>query len=76
MTRTIFTGAPSLALRELPIILATTIIAGLANISVVHRLSNMIAALRARGSFHIEVLSEPLDPDAIVTKPDAHVGSI
>jgi CDP-diacylglycerol--glycerol-3-phosphate 3-phosphatidyltransferase len=76
IVRTIFTGAPALALRELPIILATTIIAVVANISVVHRLSNIIAALRARSLANIGLLSEPFDPDAIVTKPDAQVGSI
>ena len=46
------------------------------NISVLHRLSNMIAALRARGPANIDVVSEPFDPDAIETNPDAHVGSI
>jgi CDP-diacylglycerol---glycerol-3-phosphate 3-phosphatidyltransferase len=67
VSHALFTGAPSLALRELPIILATTIIAVVANISVLHRLSTIIAALRARGPANIEI---------IVTKPDAHVGSI
>ena len=76
ITQTLFAGAPSLALRELPVILATTVIAVVANISVVHRLSSMVDALRARDPGNVGILLEPFDPNAIVTKPDAHVGSV
>jgi CDP-diacylglycerol--glycerol-3-phosphate 3-phosphatidyltransferase len=44
----LFPNSPSLALRELPIILALSIIAVVANISVVQRLSAVIEALRAK----------------------------
>jgi CDP-diacylglycerol--glycerol-3-phosphate 3-phosphatidyltransferase len=76
ITQTLFAGAPSLALRELPVILATTVIAVVANISVVHRLSSIVDALRARDPGNVDILLEPFDPNAIVTKPDAHVGSV
>jgi len=76
ITQTLFAGAPSLALRELPVILATTVIAVVANISVVHRLSSIVHALRARDPGNVDRLLEPFDPNAIVTKPDAHVGSV
>jgi CDP-diacylglycerol--glycerol-3-phosphate 3-phosphatidyltransferase len=44
----LFGSSPSLALRELPIILALSIIAVVANISVVQRLVAVIEALRAK----------------------------
>jgi CDP-diacylglycerol--glycerol-3-phosphate 3-phosphatidyltransferase len=75
VAQTLFANSPSLALRELPIILATTIIAVVANISVLQRLSSIVAMLRARAPAKVDLPQEPFDPDAIVTKPDAHVGS-
>jgi|HubBroStandDraft_2_1064218.scaffolds.fasta_scaffold113482_3 CDP-diacylglycerol--glycerol-3-phosphate 3-phosphatidyltransferase len=72
----LFAGSPSLALRDLPIILAITIVAVVGNISVLQRLSSIIALLRAREPAKLEPAPlEPFDPDAIATKPDAHVGS-
>ncbi|HXU64308.1 MAG TPA: CDP-alcohol phosphatidyltransferase family protein [Polyangia bacterium] len=70
---TLFAGSPSLALRELPIILALTIVAVVANISVVQRLSAVAAALRARE----KAAQVPFDPqDGIATKPDVPVGTV
>ena len=75
VAQALFAGSPSLALRELPIILATTIIGVVSNISVLQRLSSTVGALRALEPTKVEVPVEPFDPEAIVTKPDAHVGS-
>jgi CDP-diacylglycerol---glycerol-3-phosphate 3-phosphatidyltransferase len=75
IAQALFGGSPSLALRELPIILATTIIAVVANISVLQRLTSIIAVLRAREPAKVPAPLEPFDPDAIVTKTDAHAGS-
>jgi CDP-diacylglycerol--glycerol-3-phosphate 3-phosphatidyltransferase len=69
---TIFAGSPSLALRELPIILALTIVAVVANISVVQRLSAVAAILRARE----RAAKADFDPEeGIATKPDVPVGT-
>lgn len=75
VAQALFGGSPSLALRELPIILATTIIAVVANISVLQRLSSIIAMLRAREPAKVVPSLEPFDPDTIVTETDVHVGS-
>jgi CDP-diacylglycerol--glycerol-3-phosphate 3-phosphatidyltransferase len=75
VAQTLFASSPSLALRELPIILATTIIAVVGNISVLQRLASVIAMLRAREPVKVAPPIEPFDPDAIASKPDAHVGS-
>jgi CDP-diacylglycerol--glycerol-3-phosphate 3-phosphatidyltransferase len=75
---TLFAGSPSLALRELPIILALTIIAVVSNISVVQRLGAIAALLRAREAAKAQNKNPPaaFDPDeAIPTKPDLPVGS-
>jgi phosphatidylglycerophosphate synthase len=70
---TLFANSPSLALRELPIILALTIVAVVANISVVQRLSAVAAALRARE----QAARATFDPqDGIATKPDVPVGTV
>lgn len=70
---TLFAGSPSLALRELPIILALTIVAVVANISVVQRLSAIAASLRARE----QADRADFDPeDGIATKPDVPVGTL
>jgi CDP-diacylglycerol--glycerol-3-phosphate 3-phosphatidyltransferase len=75
VAQALFGGSPSLALRELPIILAITIIAVVANISVLQRLSSILASLRAREPSKVVPPLPPLDSDAMATKPDAHVGS-
>lgn len=70
---TLFAWSPSLALRELPIILSLTIISVVANISVVQRLSAVTAALRARE----KAARSAFDPqDTIATKPDVPVGTV
>ncbi len=69
----LFAGSPSLALRELPIILALTVVAVVANISVVQRLTAVAAALRARE----QAARDDFDPeDGIATKPDVPVGTL
>ncbi|HXJ20396.1 MAG TPA: CDP-alcohol phosphatidyltransferase family protein [Polyangia bacterium] len=70
----IFLGSPSLALRELPIILALTIVAVVANISVVQRLTSVASTLRARERAAATTF-EP-DPDTVATKPDVPVGTV
>jgi CDP-diacylglycerol--glycerol-3-phosphate 3-phosphatidyltransferase len=73
---TLFPNSPSLALRELPIILALSIIAVVANISVVQRLMAVIEALKAK--------DEATPPDAsafeaetpIVTERDTSAGQL
>ena len=73
----IFVGSPSLALRELPIILSLTVVAVVANISVVQRLTAVAVMLRAREQAARQATEAAFDPeDAIATKPDAPVGSI
>jgi phosphatidylglycerophosphate synthase len=69
---TLFRGSPSLALRELPIILALSIIAVVSNISVVQRLAAVVEALRAKDK--APPPAAPFDPeDAIVTKRDTPI---
>jgi CDP-diacylglycerol--glycerol-3-phosphate 3-phosphatidyltransferase len=71
---TIFAGSPSLALRELPIILALTVVAVVGNISVVQRLTAVAAMLRAREQ---AAKQQAFDAEeGIATKPDVPVGSI
>ncbi len=70
---TLFAGSPSLALRELPIILSLTVVAVVANVSVVQRLSAVAAALRAREKAARDAFDAQ---DAIVTKPDVPVGTV
>ncbi|MES1206675.1 MAG: CDP-alcohol phosphatidyltransferase family protein [Pseudomonadota bacterium] len=70
---TLFAGSPSLALRELPIILSLTIVAVVANVSVVQRLTAVAAALRAREKAARDAFDAQ---DAIVTKPDVPVGTV
>jgi len=74
---TIFAGSPSLALRELPIILGLTVVAVVANISVVQRLAAVAASLRAREQAARQATQTAFDPqDGIATKPDVPVGSV
>jgi CDP-diacylglycerol---glycerol-3-phosphate 3-phosphatidyltransferase len=77
---TLFAGSPSLALRELPIILSVTIIAVVANISVVQRLAATAAMLRARDAAKDPTkkppAASPFDDEAMATKPDVPVGMV
>ena len=76
VAKTLFANSPSLALHELPIILALTIVAVVANISVVQRLTAVAEALRARDK---ALPKQPVefDPEeAIITKRDTPVGQI
>ncbi len=70
---TLFAGSPSLALRELPIIFSLTIVAVVANISVLQRLSAVAAALRAREKAARAAFE---GQDGIATKPDVPVGTV
>ena len=77
---TLFAGSPSLALREVPIILALTIVAVVANISVLQRLSAITGgAARARGGQRASVptpAAAAFDDEAMATKPDLPVGTV
>jgi len=73
---TLFAGSPSLALRELPIILTLTIVAVVSNISVVQRLSAIAAALRERAAAKRSAEPPAFDDEAMVTKPDLPVGTV
>jgi CDP-diacylglycerol--glycerol-3-phosphate 3-phosphatidyltransferase len=73
VAQALFGGSPSLALRELPIILGLTIIAVVGNISVVQRLTAVAAALRAREAES----AKGADPEeSVATKPDLPVGLV
>ena len=73
VTQALFGSSPSLALRELPIILGMTIVAVVGNISVVQRLIAVTAMLRAREAAQ----AKPADAeDGIATKPDLPVGLV
>ena len=73
---TLFAGSPSLALRELPIILSLTIVAVVANISVVQRLAAIATMLRARDAAKKLPAASPFDDEAMATKPDVPVGMV
>jgi CDP-diacylglycerol---glycerol-3-phosphate 3-phosphatidyltransferase len=76
---TLFAGSPSLALRELPIILTLTIVAVVSNISVVQRLAAVAAALRAREAAAKSLAASAaasFDDEAMATKPDLPVGTV
>jgi CDP-diacylglycerol--glycerol-3-phosphate 3-phosphatidyltransferase len=76
VAQTLFANSPSLALHELPIILALTIVAVVANISVVQRLTAVAEALRARDKAQ-SMQPAAFDPEeAIITKRDTPVGQI
>jgi CDP-diacylglycerol---glycerol-3-phosphate 3-phosphatidyltransferase len=77
LASTLFANSPSLALRELPIILALTILAVVANISVVQRLSAVAVMLRAReAAAKKSAAAAAYDDEAMVTKPDVPVGTV
>jgi CDP-diacylglycerol---glycerol-3-phosphate 3-phosphatidyltransferase len=80
ISKALFANSPSLALNELPIILALSIVAVVTNISVVQRLTAVAAALRARekaaaapGPDTTTGADVPPE-DLIVTKRDTPVG--
>jgi CDP-diacylglycerol--glycerol-3-phosphate 3-phosphatidyltransferase len=71
VTKVIFAGTPTLSLRELPMILTISIVAGVANVSVVQRLGAIIQAIRAR-----QPAPPPADEvatDGIVTKRETPI---
>ncbi|HVZ86221.1 MAG TPA: CDP-alcohol phosphatidyltransferase family protein [Polyangia bacterium] len=77
ISNALFAGSPSLALRELPIILALTIVAVVSNISVVQRLVAVAAMLRAREAAARKGREAAFDPEeTIATKPDVPVGTV
>lgn len=74
-SKEIFANSPSHALRELPIILAVTIVAVVANVSTVQRMAAVAASLRLKSgaapSTPPVTLTSMIDPEeSIVTKPD------
>jgi CDP-diacylglycerol--glycerol-3-phosphate 3-phosphatidyltransferase len=76
---TLFAGSPSLALKELPIILTLTIVAVVSNISVLQRLGAIAAALREReAAKRTSASSAPaaFDDEAVATKPDLPVRTV
>jgi phosphatidylglycerophosphate synthase len=74
LAKAVFANSPSLAVHELPIILALTIVAVVSNISVLQRLGAIIEALRARDKAPVEATPEPAQP--IASKPDATAGQV
>jgi len=73
---TLFSTSPSLALKELPIILALSIIAVVSNLSVVQRLVAIVEAVRAKESASANPVA-PFEPEApIVGERDTPVGQI
>jgi CDP-diacylglycerol--glycerol-3-phosphate 3-phosphatidyltransferase len=75
-SKEIFAASPSHALRELPIILVTCIVAVVANVSVVQRLGAVTAALRARDR-SVPTTALPFDPEeGVITKQDTPVGLV
>jgi phosphatidylglycerophosphate synthase len=77
-SKVIFADSPSHALRELPIILAVTIVAVVANVSTVQRMSAVAASLRARDARakgQAKADAAPADPEeSIITKQDNPIG--
>jgi len=70
---TLFAGSPSLALRELPIILGMTIVAVVGNISVIQRLMAVTAMLREREAARAKQADAE---EGVPTKPDLPVGLV
>ncbi len=73
-SKEIFAESPSHALRELPIILAVTVVAVVANVSVVQRMAAVAAALRLRDK--TPSVPPPFDEETLITKPDTPVGLV
>ena len=74
LSKAVFANSPSLAVHELPIILALTIVAVVSNISVLQRLGAIIEALRAKDKASAEAATET--PEPIVSKPDPSAGQV
>ncbi len=76
----LFARSPSLALREVPILLALSIVAVVANISVVQRLLAIATLLRereaAKKSAATSAAAAAFDDEAMATKPDLPVGTV
>jgi hypothetical protein len=76
----LFARSPSLALREVPILLALSIVAVVANISVVQRLLAIATLLREREAAKSEREAAKtlaaFDDEAMATKPDVPVGMV
>jgi CDP-diacylglycerol--glycerol-3-phosphate 3-phosphatidyltransferase len=74
VAKAVFANSPSLAVHELPIILALTIVAVVSNISVLQRLSAVIDALRAKEKASAE--AAPETPEPMGSKPDPSAGQV
>jgi len=74
LSKAVFANSPSLAVHELPIILALTIVAVVSNISVLQRLGAIIEALRAKDKASAAAATET--PEPIVSKPDPSAGQV
>jgi CDP-diacylglycerol--glycerol-3-phosphate 3-phosphatidyltransferase len=74
--KTVFANSPSLAVHELPIILALTIVAVVSNISVVQRLGAVIEALRAKEKLPASAEAAPPAAEPMGSKPDASAGQV
>jgi phosphatidylglycerophosphate synthase len=75
VAKAVFANSPSLALHELPIILALSIVAVVSNISVVQRLTAVVELLRAKEKASAAASSDdPVEP--IGSKPDASAGQV
>jgi CDP-diacylglycerol--glycerol-3-phosphate 3-phosphatidyltransferase len=75
VSKAVFANSPSLAVHELPIILALTIVAVVSNISVLQRLAAVIEALRAKDKAPVEAPPESAEP-IVASKPDASAGQV
>jgi len=73
VTQALFGGSPSLALRELPIILGMTIVAVVGNISEIQRLMAVTAMLREREAARAKQADAE---EGVPTKPDLPVGLV
>jgi CDP-diacylglycerol--glycerol-3-phosphate 3-phosphatidyltransferase len=73
---TLFANSPSLALREIPILLSLAIVAVVANISVVQRLAAIASLLRDRDAAKKVLAASPFDDEAMTTKPDIPLGMV
>jgi CDP-diacylglycerol---glycerol-3-phosphate 3-phosphatidyltransferase len=73
ITKVVFAGSPSHALRELPIILAVSLVAVVTNVSTVQRFAAIAEALRAR----TPAPPQPgADGDGIISEPDTPTGLV
>jgi phosphatidylglycerophosphate synthase len=75
LSKDIFADARSHALRELPIIIAITMVAVVTNISSVQRLSAIARVLRAREPAH-NASEPPVAGDSLITKRDTPTGLV